>query len=150
MTRRQTARVRSFTAPPRTEGMRCAPFAFSLFALVAALASAACTEPAHDQAPEHAWPPTTTVVPEVKSASEAKAIARACAASTPKVFATVWGTAPLFERATASTSGDGDWLVSVPESGLDDEGRPHVLGAPRGVDIVVRRWSRDCVRAPMD
>ena len=65
----------------------------------------------------------------------ATALAKTCVEKNG--YKTVWGSAPVWSRATATHLNDRVWVVDVPESGVDAAGHAIVLGLPEGIGVEV-------------
>jgi hypothetical protein len=74
--------------------------------------------------------------------TEALAMAKSCIDKNG--YATVWGTALVPEKITATHIGDRKWAVGGPESGLDKDGKPVVLGLPSGLMVSVDLDAKTC------
>ena len=90
-------------------------------------------------------------------AAQAIALARRCVQKNPRMSRGVCGSALQFEKAMAARSrvdgsivGTSVWTVSIPESGLDEVGRPVQMFKPSGRDLEVDLATGACRSLPMD
>jgi hypothetical protein len=74
--------------------------------------------------------------------TEALAMAKSCIAKNG--YETVWHTALVQEKITATHIGDRKWAVGGPESGVDKDGKAVVLGLPSGLMVSVDLDTKTC------
>ena len=59
-------------------------------------------------------------------------------------YTTVWGTVLVSEKITATHIQAREWIVGGPESGVDKDGKPVVLGLPSGLMVDVDLDAKTC------
>lgn len=72
----------------------------------------------------------------------AMAFAKSCIAKNG--YETVWHTALVPEKITATHIEARKWVVGGPESGVDKDGKPVVLGLPSGLMVSVDLDAKTC------
>jgi len=74
--------------------------------------------------------------------SEAIAMAKSCIAKS--AYETVWHTPLVQEKITATHIEARKWAVGGPESGVDKDGKPVLLGLPSGLMVSVDLDAKTC------
>ena len=59
-------------------------------------------------------------------------------------YTTVWGTALVPEKVTATHIEARKWVVGGPESGVGKDGKPVMLGLPSGLEVMVDLDAKTC------
>jgi hypothetical protein len=105
------------------------------FIFVVAVACAACSAPADI---------TGVTEPVAANADQDAAMAMAKSCIDKNGYSTVWHTALVTEKITATHVRDRVWVVGGPESGVDKDGKPVLLGLPSGLMVSVDLDAKSC------
>jgi hypothetical protein len=123
MTERTMIRRAPFGAPVRMKGMR------ALLSLVLTACSGA---------------DVTDVAPVAANDDHDAAMAMAKSCIDKNGYTTVWHTALIPEKFTATHLRDRQWVVGGPESGIDKDGKSVLLGLPSGLMVTVDLDAKTC------
>ena len=84
------------------------------------------------------------VVPSAANDDQNAALAMAKSCIAKNGYTTVWHTALVPEKITATHIEARKWVVGGPESGVDKDGKPVLLGLPSGLMVDVDLDAKTC------